>query len=279
MSRAQVLACGGETHDITAAAASAGVGDGGRWGVCQPHGGPDVGATRHGRRAGGRLWARRRGPAGGRGAGRSRSASSCGRSGWKRGAGGPIEICIDVRRSVRRLSGYRFVRVNTSPSGSTGCEPRPGCARPRRRSTSPWRRRPARGGGDHRGCVPEPRDLGRRYQSSVRPAHRVAGGKCWPLCSPTSRPEPARRWSTCSSISVVVVIGLPVPTRQVTRIVLEHGPPTRVSRCRVAEERRSSWSWTAGSSTTTRVSETATSTATSTTWSRAGSRCGWAGDR
>ncbi len=32
--------------------------------------------------------------------------------GWRRGWGSPIVVCIDVRRSVRQVRGYRFVRVN-----------------------------------------------------------------------------------------------------------------------------------------------------------------------
>jgi len=31
--------------------------------------------------------------------------------GWRRGKGSPIVVCIDVRRSVRQVKGYRFVRL------------------------------------------------------------------------------------------------------------------------------------------------------------------------
>ena len=280
MSRAQVLACGEEPHDIRRRLRRR------EWatvvdGVYVNHTGelnPDQRAMAGVLVAASGLDEDAR-PVGAALGGHAALRHAVGPS-WKRGSGQPIAICIDVRRSVGPQAGYRFVRVNRLAERVD-------------RMRTPPRLRPAEAALD---LALDGEDLLEAVQiiadacqsrctsagdigAALARRPRARAGQSWPLCWPTSRPEPVRRWSTSSSSTSYVVIGC--------RCQLDRSPGS----CRrsVAADAstampsgRSSGPWsssTAACFTTTPASETATSTATSTTWSRGRSRCGWAGDR
>ena len=103
--------------------------------------------------------------------------------GWRRGWGSPIVVCIDVRRSVQQVRGYRFVRVNrldekvdwmrTPPRlrpAEAALDLASGC------------RRPTRCGGRPGGRLPVPlrrcgRDRERAARSPTRAEPRGARGR------------------------------------------------------------------------------------------------------
>ncbi len=179
ISRAQVLVCGGEDHDIRRRLRRR------EWatlvaGVYVHHTGDP---TWEQRAVAGVLHA----ASGLDGEGRPLGAALGGHAalrhaigaGWRRGAGGPIEICIDERRSLRRISGYRFVRVaHLKRPGRQDADAAPIAAGRGRTRAGPGGEGRARHRGSRRGCVPVSRDHGGRDHLRPRPARpRLRAGR------------------------------------------------------------------------------------------------------